>query len=113
GGRRNHKKVCSHTGHFRTAAKPGQKKTIRFAYSGDETGVAAPGQTKRFWGSFKVWKSVVGEHNDFNIDFGDTIYSDPELPGVKTAKTVKQKWAMYRKKPAVKNMRLVREKSGM
>jgi len=108
-----HKKVCSDTGQFQTAPKPGQKKTIRFAYSGDETGVAAPGQTKPFWGNFKVWKSVVGEHNDFNIDFGDTIYSDPEVPGAKTAKTVKQKWAMYRKKLAVKNMRLVREKAGM
>jgi alkaline phosphatase D len=110
---RNHKKVCSDTGHFHTAPKPKQKKTIRFAYSGDETGVAEPGESKPFWGNFKVWKTVVGEHNDFNIDFGDTIYSDPEVPGAKTAKTVKQKWAMYRKKLAVKNMRLVREKAGM
>jgi alkaline phosphatase D len=104
---------CSDKGTFRTAPKRGQKKTIRFAYSGDETGIAAPGQTKPFWGNFKVWKTVVGEHNDFNIDFGDTIYSDPEVPGARTARTVKQKWAMYRKKLAVKNMRLVREKAGM
>jgi phosphodiesterase/alkaline phosphatase D-like protein len=111
--KRNRKPRCSDKGTFETAPKPGQRKTIRFAYSGDETGVAAPGQRKPFWGNFKAWRSVVGEHNDFNIDFGDTIYSDPEVPDVKTARTVKQKWAMYRKKLAVKNMRLVRERAGM
>jgi phosphodiesterase/alkaline phosphatase D-like protein len=56
---------------------------------------------------------MAAEHNDFNIDFGDTIYSDPEVPGAKTAVTVKQKWAMYRKKLAVKNMRKIRESTGL
>jgi alkaline phosphatase D len=108
-----HPRRCSDTGRFRTAPKPGQRKTIRFAYSGDETGVAKKGQSKPFWGNFRVWRSVVAERNDFNIDFGDTIYSDPEVPGAKTARTVKQKWAMYRKKLAVGNMRRVREATGM
>jgi alkaline phosphatase D len=43
-----HKKNCSDKGHFETAPKPKQKKTIHFAYSGDETGVAEKGQTKPF-----------------------------------------------------------------
>ena len=32
---------------------------------------------------------MVAENNDFNIDFGDTIYSDPEVPGAPTATTVR------------------------
>jgi phosphodiesterase/alkaline phosphatase D-like protein len=107
------KKSCSDKGTFRTAPKPSQKKTIHFAYSGDETGVAAAGQSKPFWGQFKAFKSMAAENNNFNIDFGDTIYSDPEVPNIKTAVTVKQKWAMYRKKLALKNMRTIREATGL
>jgi phosphodiesterase/alkaline phosphatase D-like protein len=106
-------KVCSDRGHFTTAPKPSRSKTIRFAYSGDETGVAAPGQRAPFWGKFRAFKSMAAEHNDFNIDFGDTIYSDPEVPGVKTARTVKQKWRMYGRKLAVRNMRKIREATGL
>jgi alkaline phosphatase D len=104
---------CSDKGHFKTAPRPSQSKTIHFAYSGDETGVAAKGKKKPFWGDFKAFKSMVAENNDFNIDFGDTIYSDPEVPNIKTARTVKQKWAMYRKKLAVANQIKVREATGL
>jgi phosphodiesterase/alkaline phosphatase D-like protein len=107
------KKGCSDTGQFQTAPKPSQNKTIRFAYSGDETGVAAKGKTKPFWGDFKAFKTMAAEKNNFNIDFGDTIYSDPEVPNIKTALTEKQKWQMYRKKLAVKNMRTIRESTGL
>ncbi len=103
---------CSDKGHFQTAPKPSQRATIRFAYSGDETGVAKKGQKKPAFGDFKASKSMAAENNDFNIDFGDTIYSDPEVPNIKTALTEKQKWQMYRKKLAVKNMRTLREATG-
>jgi len=111
-------KTCSDTGHFTTAPKPGQAKTIRFAYAGDETGASASGQHNPLWGRFGAFKSMAAEHNDFNIDFGDTIYSDAELHGTTatlqpTALSVKQKWAMYRKKLAIKNMRRIREASGL
>ena len=57
-------------------------KTIRFAYSGDETGVSAPGEHEAVLGPTSRRSSRwPREHNDFNIDFGDTIYSDPEVPG--------------------------------
>ena len=104
---------CSSTGRFRTAPRASDPKTIRFAYSGDETGVSAPGQHKPFWGNFKAFKTMAGEHNDFNIDFGDTIYSDPEVPGAAIARTVRQKWGMYRKKLAVQNMRRIRATTGI
>ena len=104
---------CSSTGRFQTAPRASDPKTIRFAYSGDETGVSAPGQQKPFWGNFKAFKTMAGEHNDFNIDFGDTIYSDPEVPGAAIARTVQQKWGMYRKKLAVQNMRRIRATTGI
>jgi len=104
---------CSDTGHFQTAPKPNQSKTIHFAYSGDESAQPAVGQHQPFWGSFKAFKSMTAEHNNFNIDFGDTIYSDPEVAGAHTALTVKQKWAMYRKKLSVPNQLKVRESTGL
>jgi alkaline phosphatase D len=106
---------CSGKGRFETAPARGDTKTIRFAYSGDETGTHEPGSDKPFWGYSKVWKTVAGERNDFNIDFGDTIYSDPEVPGWanRTALSVPEKWAMYRRKLRIGNMRRVRAATGM
>ncbi len=104
---------CSSLGKFLTAPSPSVNKTIRFAYSGDETGVAEPGHTNPFWGNFKAFQSMVGEHNSFNIDFGDTIYSDPEVPGASTALTVRQKWNMYLKKLALPNMQSIRSATGL
>ena len=54
-------KTCSDTGHFTTAPKPGQAKTIRFAYSGDETGASLPGQHNPLWGRFRAFKSMAAE----------------------------------------------------
>jgi phosphodiesterase/alkaline phosphatase D-like protein len=105
--------ACSDTGAFETAPAPDQSQTIRFAFSGDETGQAAPGSTTPFWGQMQAFASMVAERNDFNIDFGDTIYSDPEVPGAPTAITVPEKWQMYRKKLAVANQRAVREATGI
>jgi alkaline phosphatase D len=111
--RRTHK--CSGKGRFETAPAPGTTKTIRFAYTGDETGAHRPGSDQPFWGHFRAFKSIVAEHNDFNIDFGDVIYSDPEVPGWanRTALSVPDKWAMYRRKLRLRNMRKVRDATGM
>jgi phosphodiesterase/alkaline phosphatase D-like protein len=110
-----HKHTCSAKSHFETAPAPNDAKTIRFAYTGDETGVSRPGEDRPFWGFMRTFKSITAEDNDFNIDFGDTIYSDPEVPGWanRTALTVPEKWAMYRKKLALRNMRMVRGSTGM
>ena len=109
----NRRHRCSATGRFKTAPRSSADKTIRFAWSGDETGVSAPGQEKPFWGRMRAFKSMAGENNDFNIDFGDVIYSDPEVPGAKTARSVKAKWRMYRKKLAIQNMRKIRAATGL
>jgi phosphodiesterase/alkaline phosphatase D-like protein len=109
------KRTCSGKAQFETAPAPSDAKTIRFAYTGDETAVSQPGEDQPFWGYWRAWKTITGEHNDFNIDFGDTIYSDPEVPGWadKPALTVHQKWAMYRKKLGMRNMRMARKSTGM
>jgi phosphodiesterase/alkaline phosphatase D-like protein len=106
---------CTGAGSFETAPAPNKAKTIRFAYTGDESAVAKPGESEPFWGYFRAFKSMANERNDFNIDFGDTIYSDPSVPGWqdRPALTVKEKWAMYRKKMSLRNMRLVRADTGI
>jgi phosphodiesterase/alkaline phosphatase D-like protein len=104
---------CSSPGKFLTAPRPSADKTIRFAFSGDETGYKQPGDTDPFWGNFKAFRSMVAENNSFNIDFGDTIYSDPEVPGAPTALQVAQKWSYYRQKLAVQNMQRIRSATGL
>jgi phosphodiesterase/alkaline phosphatase D-like protein len=89
---------------------------IRFAYSGDETGFVPPDETAPFYGDMKAFRSMAAENNDFNIDIGDTIYSDPELPrrfNVSDARTVQEKWGRYREKLAVANQRAVRAATGI
>jgi phosphodiesterase/alkaline phosphatase D-like protein len=104
---------CSVAGKFRTAPRPTDSKTIRFAYSGDETAVSAPGETEPAFGYFDVFKRMAAENNHFNIDFGDTIYSDPEISGYPPALSVADKWVMYRKKMSIPNMQRVRAAAGL
>jgi phosphodiesterase/alkaline phosphatase D-like protein len=109
------KHTCSGRAKFETAPTPADPKMIRFAYTGDETAVSKPGETKPFWGHWRTWKTITHERNDFNIDFGDTIYSDPEVPGWanRPALSVKEKRKMYSKKLKMRNMRLARSSTGM
>ncbi len=109
----HHPARCSRGGHFTTAPPPSGDYLVKFAYSGDETAVAQPGHQDPFWGQMQAFESMAHEDNSFNIDFGDTIYSDPEVPGAKTALSVKAKWRMYRKKLSIQNMRQVRAATGM
>ncbi|MGH2965198.1 MAG: alkaline phosphatase D family protein [Solirubrobacterales bacterium] len=109
----HHPARCSRGGLFTTAPSPSADIPISFAYSGDETAVAEPGHSNPFWGDMKAFESMAHEPNNFNIDFGDTIYSDPEVPGANTALSVKAKWRMYRKKLSIQNMRQVRAGTGM
>jgi alkaline phosphatase D len=109
----------SDTGHFTTAPDPKRAQTIKFAYSGDADAQALPGATKPFWNNFEVYKRMTSERNDFNINFGDTIYSDTEVgsqqeggvfqPGAPTAITVDAKWAKYRQNLALKNLQGMRK----
>jgi Phosphodiesterase/alkaline phosphatase D len=89
----------SDVGSFTTAPKPGASQTIRFAWSGDMDGTAAPGKTKPYWNDFGVLAQMAKEGNSFNVMLGDTIYSDTEVPGKEgkeRAVTVAAKHAKYK-----------------
>ncbi|MFL5782921.1 MAG: alkaline phosphatase D family protein [Thermoleophilaceae bacterium] len=110
----------STTGRFRTPPKADAAKAIRFGLSGDADAERKPGQTNIFYNSLKgnngigalnfgVYARMALESNDFNVNLGDTIYSDSEVPGRGAlAKTVAAKRAKYKLNLAVKNLQLMR-----
>ena len=100
----------SPVGTFKTAPAGTANKTVRFAWSGDEDATPLVGQTKPYWNSGQVFARMAAERNDFNINLGDTIYSDTEVPGhPEVALTVPEKWAKYRLMMGLPNMQRLRE----
>ena len=72
----------SRPGTFVTAPGSATSANVRFAISGDAD--ATPGQDgKPGFNTFQVYAAMANEANDFNINLGDTIYSDSELAGSK------------------------------
>jgi phosphodiesterase/alkaline phosphatase D-like protein len=67
-------------GTFKTAPKPTAAQTIRFAVTGDADGIhTADGSNiydKDGAANFATYKAMTREKNDFNVNLGDTIYSD-------------------------------------
>jgi alkaline phosphatase D len=106
-------KSKSAVGSFVTAPKTSSSKAFRFAYSGDASAQPAQGQSTPFFGSFKAYGRMAAERNAFNINLGDTIYSDPEVPNIPTALTVPEKWAMYKQNLALPNLQKVRSQTSM
>ncbi|MFN8133295.1 MAG: alkaline phosphatase D family protein [Solirubrobacteraceae bacterium] len=98
----------SATGTFKTAPAPNANVPVSFAYSGDADAQpqskATPktdGSGKPFWNAFQVYGRMAAEHNDFNVNFGDTIYSDTEVqcggsPCAPAALTPAAKWLKYK-----------------
>jgi alkaline phosphatase D len=120
---RQGKGSVSTVGRFKTAPGARQAKTIKFAYSGDADAQKAAGASKPFYNNFQVYKRMASEGNDFNINFGDTIYSDTEVgstlsngvfqPAAPTALTLAQKWEKYKQNLALKDLQTVRGETGM
>jgi phosphodiesterase/alkaline phosphatase D-like protein len=87
-------------GTFATAPSPGAAKTIRFAVTGDADGVRTGGQN--FWNKdgaadFATYRAMTREKNDFNVNLGDTMYSDAELEqGQPLALSLAQKRDKYK-----------------
>jgi phosphodiesterase/alkaline phosphatase D-like protein len=99
----------SEIGHFKTAPAPNSRRTIRFAWSGDQDAQPAAGQHRPFWNDFGVLSRMRAEHNDFNVILGDWIYSDTEVPvAVPHAISIKQKWQKYRMNLAQKPLQALR-----
>jgi phosphodiesterase/alkaline phosphatase D-like protein len=113
----NQNQFNSPVGTFKTAPATNQNKTIRFAWSGDTDAQKAKGQRKPFYNNFEVYKRMRLERNDFNVNMGDTIYSDSEVgavfvngtyQGSDVALTRKAKWAKYKQNLALTNLQQLR-----
>jgi alkaline phosphatase D len=98
-----HGRLASATGHFETAPPPNRAATVRFAYSGDAD-AQPPGSNH-----FEIYGRMAAERNDFDINLGDTIYSDSEVPNTPPALTLAAKRAKYRRniaQPALLRLRM-------
>ncbi|MET0937753.1 MAG: alkaline phosphatase D family protein, partial [Gaiellaceae bacterium] len=101
----------SQLGSFRTAPARTTGPTVRFAISGDAD--ATPGTNgKPAYNGLQVYARMAAERNDFNLNIGDTIYSDSEVGGAKVARTVRDKWAKYRQNLALAPLRTLRASAG-
>jgi alkaline phosphatase D len=99
--------LTSRVGSFETAPPAASSKTIRFALSGDAD--AQPPAYNRF----ETYARMAAERNDFDVNLGDTIYSDSEHPGVPPALTVAAKQAKYRTNLAVPALQRLRASAGV
>lgn len=102
----------SKVGTFVTAPSPGANARVRFAISGDAD--ATPGANgKPGFNRFEVYARMAAEKNDFNINLGDTIYSDSEINGAKPALTVSAKWEKYKLGLALPSLRTLRQSASL
>ncbi|HEU0248065.1 MAG TPA: PhoD-like phosphatase N-terminal domain-containing protein, partial [Gaiellaceae bacterium] len=102
----------SAAGTFTTPPVPAANATARFAISGDAD--ATPGANgKPGFNRFEIYARMAAEKNDFNINLGDTIYSDSEVGGAPVARTVAQKWGKYKLGLALPALRTLRASAGL
>ena len=100
-------------GEFRTAPRPSDPQVIRFAISGDADGSIDPRTGRPGFNRFQVYGQMAAERNHFNVNLGDTIYSDSEIAGVPPALTVPAKWAKYRQNLGYGHLRNLRRGTGL
>ncbi len=99
-------------GTFRTAPRADAAVPIRFAISGDAD--ATPGANgKPAFNRFETYARMAKERNHFNINLGDTIYSDSEVGGAPVARTIAAKWEKYRLGLALPALRELRGSAGL
>ena len=95
-------------GNFTTAPKPSAAKTIRFAVTGDADPVRVNGQN--YWNkdgsdNWATYRAMTKENNNFNVNLGDTIYSDAEVDqGFPRAFSLDQKRDKYKLGLTYKNL---------
>jgi alkaline phosphatase D len=106
----------SERGTFKTAPRAGANAKVRFAWTGDSDPVKSPYGTGLTFGAFAVFEQMRRARNDFNVNLGDTIYSDTDSSQEFTdpvALTVAQKRAKYRAILEAANLRRLRAAAGM
>jgi alkaline phosphatase D len=102
----------SPVGQFETAPAATASSRVRFAITGDADATPGPNGKPGF-NRFETYGRMAAEHNDFNINLGDTIYSDSELSGSKPALIVPAKWQKYRYGLALPSLRALRASAGL
>ena len=104
----------SKRGTFITAPRRTANATVEFAFTGDTDATPLKGQRRPHWNNFDVFRRMRAERNDFNIHFGDTIYSDSEVPGRlnPVALTRRAKWAKYKVNLGQRKLRDLRASAG-
>ncbi len=102
----------SELGSFITAPSPGVNANVRFAVSGDADATPAANGKPGF-NRFEVYARMAAERNDFNINLGDTIYSDSEIGGAPVARTVPEKWGKYKLGLALPALQRLRASAGL
>ena len=103
----------SRVGSFRTAPDPELRRTIKFGLSGDADAQPDPMTMQPAFNNFEVYTAMVSERNFFNINLGDTIYSDSEVPGTPVALTVADKWAKYVQNISLAPLANIRSSGGL
>jgi alkaline phosphatase D len=104
--------AASPVGSFETAPAAASPAPVRFAVSGDAD--ATPGTNGApVFNRFQVYARMAAERNDFNINLGDTIYSDSEVGGSKIALTVAEKRTKYRQGLSLPALRTLRASTGL
>src|SRR5436309_3003913 len=106
-------KTVSRVGRFRTAPEATQDAPVRFAISGDADATPAAPSAGPFFNHFEVYARMAGEANAFNINLGDTIYSDSGVGATPPALTLDQKWAKYRLNLSVPALTQLRAAAGL
>ena len=104
---------ASAVGRFSTAPRPTSAVNVRFAVSGDADATPAPGTSNPVYNRFEVYARMSAERNAFNINLGDTIYSDSEVAGTAPAVTVAAKWAKYRLNLSLPALQRLRSSTGL
>ncbi|HXG75427.1 MAG TPA: alkaline phosphatase D family protein [Gaiellaceae bacterium] len=104
--------AVSATGTFETAPAATASVPVRFAISGDADATPRADGTLAF-NRFGVYARMAAEGNDFNVNLGDTIYSDSAVGGAPVARTVAAKWAKYRLGLALPALRRLRAATGL
>jgi alkaline phosphatase D len=106
----------SDRGTFKTAPRTSSRRPVTFAWTGDSDPVVKPGTNSLLHAPFPVYARMRREANDFNINLGDTIYSDTDSAYDRTdplAISVAQKRLKYRRMLSAPTLRKLRASGAM
>ena len=105
-------RLTSARGSFTTASPVTSGESVRFSISGDADATAGSNGRPAF-NNFGVYARMASEGNDFNINLGDTIYSDSEVGGAPVARTAAEKWGKYRLGLRLDGLGVLRRSAGL